>query len=363
MSESMSSEHECEQERSERTEALTGDQLDLIREFSPIDSRFAQEEPEQEPPSHLDIALCDILSVNESALDDQEESEGEAVLRRAPYRVRKKLPSWLGDLEHLEPYSAVICSDHADELRQHFRLGGIDAFGKSTFAGMLARAELYAGGTKPCLRCGGYIPLEPDDPRPEQAGCGFISSRSTRNKAVTAKQSEFLALLGIEVAASIPAADIECPDCGCHGWIQTRAHATEAITARPTGSSVHHEPMAPSMDLNLQILAVCSRRLERADTLFPGASIVLAGHFEPGAHGLLSLWWLVPAGKTWLRQNSLGLQPSSFFLAQRVAQEKNKNQKVEKVMRSCDEQAAALLEAAGMAWNAALEVEQREVPR
>jgi hypothetical protein len=270
------------------------------------------------------------------------------------------LPDWIGDLSHLELFPSVIMADHATELRQYFRIGGIEAFGKSTVAGMLARAELFSSGTRPCLRCGGHIPLNDDDQTPERGGCGFVPSGSKRCREITQKQAEFLALLDIPTESIPLAADTPCPDCGCHGWVVTGRHAAVPITARPTGSSVKREPSADGLDIDLQILAVCGRRLDRADLVLPVASTTLSGYLEPGSHGLLSLWALVPAGKTWLRQNRLGTQPTAYFAAARIAQEKNHDPKVDNVIRACDDQAAKLLRAAGCAWNAAVAVESKE---
>jgi hypothetical protein len=270
------------------------------------------------------------------------------------------LPTWLGDVSHLEKYSPVICSDHADELRQNFRIGGIEAFGKSTAAGMLDRAELFSAGTRPCTRCGGHVWTGEEDSEPERSGCGFVPSHSARNRAVTAKQAEFLALLDIEASTVPIMADLPCPDCECRGWVQTGRHATGPLTARPTGSSKKGEPIAANMDIDLQILAVCGRRLERADCLLPIASISLAAQFEPGGGNLMAQWALVPAGKTWLRQNKTGIPPSQFFAAARISQEVNHDAKVDAVIRACDEQGRALLNASGCAWNAAVALELQE---
>lgn len=284
------------------------------------------------------------------------------------------MPDWLGDLTHLEAYPSTIMADHATELRQYFRIGGIDAFGKSTVAGMLDRAELYSSGTRPCERCGGYrnkgtrveedehgVKVEVTDPIPDRGGCGFIPSGSKRCRAISSKQAEFLAMLDLPVESLPLAADIPCPDCGCRGWVAAGRHASGPLTARPTGSSVPHEPIAAGLDIDLQILAVCGRRIARADALMLGASAVLAGYLEPGSHRLLSLWALVPAGKTWLRQNKLGIQTTAFFMAARVTQEANHDPKVDAVMKACDEQASALWRAAGCAWNAAVAAELMEV--
>jgi hypothetical protein len=271
------------------------------------------------------------------------------------------LPTWLGDLSHLESYSPVIGSDHAAELRQHFRIGGIESFGRSTVAGMLQQAELYASSTRPCTRCGGHIWTGEEDPNPERGGCGFVPSGSKRNREVTQKQAEFLALLEIEVDSVPISADLPCPDCGCHGWVAAGRHATEQLTARPTGSSVHGEPSAGGLDVDLQILAVCGRRLDRADCLLPITSAGLAAYLEPGGGILMALWNLVPAGKTWLRQNKLDLPARQFFDAGRAAQEKNRDPKIDAVIKTCDAQARSLLDAMGCAWNAAVEFERSEV--
>lgn len=270
-------------------------------------------------------------------------------------------PTWLGDISHLDEFDPTISSDHASELRQYFRIGGVEAFGKSTVAGMLKRAEVFSCGTKPCLRCGGHIPIDQDDPLPEKLGCGFVPSNSERNRLVTAKQAEFLALLDIEVAESIPmAADMPCPACGCRGWVESRRHPTGPITARPTGSSVKREPAADGMDIDLQILAICGRRLDRATALLPLALPTLAAQYEPGGGSLVALWHLVPAGKTWLRKNKTGTTPLAFFLGAKIAQEKNRDPKVTKVIEACNEQANGLIRAAGMAWNAAIFIEWQE---
>lgn len=272
-----------------------------------------------------------------------------------------KSTSWLGNVSHLDGYSGVICSDHAAELRQHFRMGGIEAFGRSTVAGALYRAELYASWTKPCVKCGGHVWEGPEDPIPERVGCGFIPSKSKRNLAVTAKQREWLALLDLDGIAPPPvAADFPCPDCECRGWVPTGKHATGPITARPTGTKSRQEPSIGSVDMDLQILAVCSRRLERADVLFRETSTVLAAYLEPDGGLPLSLWHLVPAGKTWLKQNKTALPPRHFFEAARIVQETNCDAKVRLVIKTCDEQAKAILEVAGKAWNAAVACEQTE---
>jgi hypothetical protein len=74
----------------------------------------------------------------------------------------------------------------------------------------------------------------------------------------------------------------------------------------------------------------------------------------------MSLWHLVPAGKTWLRQNKLDLPARQFFDACRAAQEKNHDAKVNAVIRTCDEQAQCILDAAGRAWNASVAIEIKE---
>jgi len=142
--------------------------------------------------------------------------------------------------------------------------------------------------------------------------------------------------------------------------VVTGRHATGPLTARPTGSSVKREPAAETMDIDLQILAICGRRLDRACALLPVALPGLAAQFEPGGGNLAALWHLVPAGKTWLRQNKLGSTPLTFFLAAKIAQEKNKDPKVKKVIDACNAQACELIAAIGRAWNAAVFIEQSE---
>lgn len=271
------------------------------------------------------------------------------------------LPSWLGDFSYLEQYSPVILADHACELRQYFRTGGIESFGKSTAAGMLARAELYSHGTRPCLRCGGYAPTSDDDPVPERGGCGFVPSNSRRSREVSQKQAELLTLLGIEASEVPAAADMPCPDCGCRGWIVTGRHAAGPLTARPTGSSVRHEPQVGDTDTDLQILSVCGRRLERADRLLPVTSAALSAFLEPDSKGLTGLWHLVPAGKTLLRRNVKGLAPTQFFDVERLAQESNKSPQIARVFDTCNDQSRELLNAAGCAWNAAVKLESKAV--
>jgi hypothetical protein len=266
------------------------------------------------------------------------------------------IPTWLGDLSHLEPYSSTVCSDHAEELRKYFRIGGIEAFGKSTSAGMLASAELYACGSRPCLRCGGRLASD-DDVESERGGCGFVPSGSERNRAVSRKQAEFLALLDIACETIPVSGDTPCPECGCRGWVPARFHAESQITARPMGSSVDCESFSDGTDIDMQILGICSRRLERADCLLPICSTVLASQFEPGSSGVMGAWHLTPAGKTWLRKNTLGLQPAQFFAAARIAQESNHDAGIELVIQACDAQSLGLLDAAGRAWNASVHSE------
>jgi hypothetical protein len=75
----------------------------------------------------------------------------------------------------------------------------------------------------------------------------------------------------------------------------------------------------------------------------------------------MSQWSLVPAGKTWLRQNKTGIPPTQYFAAARLAQETNHDAKVEAVIRKCDEQARELRNAAGCAWNAVVAIEAKEL--
>lgn len=267
--------------------------------------------------------------------------------------------SWLGDISHLDGYSDVISTDDASDLRTHFRLGGLDSFSKSTSGGMLARAELFSCGTKPCVRCGGHISTGDGDI--EHGGCGFIPSQDKARKEVSRKQAELMAMIDIDISTIPASADEVCPDCNCRGWVLAGTRPTGPLTARPMGSSVKGEPMCPMADVNLQTMAICSRRLGLADSLFPLASPAITSYLEPGGCvGLL--WHLVPAGKTMLRKNKNDATPQMFFASMRVAQDMNHNKNVAIQFLAADEQAAELLSVASRAWNAVV-ANEREIAK
>jgi hypothetical protein len=285
---------------------------------------------------------------------------------------RMRGDQFLGDLSHLDGFADTIDSDHATELRSYFRTGGTDKFSRSTASGMLDRAELYSAATRPCERCGGHVhkgtwvetdgagnQTEVTDPIPDQAGCGFVPSGSKRNKAVSQKNAELLALMGIETDQVPISADEVCPDCRCHGWVVCGVHAVGPLTARPSMTAHHGEPVAPNMDIDLHIAAICGKRLERADVLFALASGALSSFYYPGSLGIGSLWHLTPAGKKMLKGNSTNTSPEQFFAARRVAQESNKDPNVSRQFAACDEQAKAIMSAACRAWNAVVAHEGR----
>lgn len=286
------------------------------------------------------------------------QSETSRVTKSQPQRcIGVSMPTWLGDLTHLEGYSHTIAVSDADELRRHFKIGGLSAFGRSTSAGMLERAKLFAYGTKPCLKCGGHISTADDDP--EHGGCGFVPSKSSRCLEVSKRQAEILILLGIDTSSVPMAADVACPDCNCHGWVESpRSHATGQLTARPMGSSVKLEPTAAMMDLDLHTLAICARRLELADALFSLATAAITAFYEPGGCAGM-LWHLTPSGKKMLRGNSNNLPPQAYFESVRAAQEQNRDPNKAAQFKAADDQSIDILEAACRAWNAVVTHEDR----
>ena len=256
---------------------------------------------------------------------------------------------WLGDTSHLDGYSDVISSDDAEDLKRHFKLGGLDSFARSTAGGMLERAEMFSCGTKPCVRCGGHVSMRDGDI--EYGGCGFIPSQEKTKQAASRKQAEMMKLMDIDVSTIPLAADEVCPDCNCKGWVAAGKRPQGPLTARPTKSSVNAEPSCYMADVNLQTMAICSRRLTLADALFSLASIVITCYLEPGGCvGLL--WHLTPAGKTMLRKNKNETTPQMFFASMRVAQDLNRDKNVAAQFLAADEQAAQLLAVASQAWNA-----------
>lgn len=266
-------------------------------------------------------------------------------------------PNWLGDLSHLDGYSPTISLDHADELKRHFRIGGLEAFAKSTASGMLERAKLFSAGTKPCVRCGGHISTGDNDP--EHGGTGFIPSGSKRCKEVSERQMALLAVMGIDVKTIPISCDEACPDCNCRGWVVSpKQHADGPITARPMGSSVKHEPTAPMMDVDLHTLAICARRLELADVLFPRASMAITAYYESGG-GAGMLWHLTPAGIKMLKGNSRGLPPQAYFDSIRAAQEQNRDKNKAVQFKAADDQSNDLIATASRAWNAVVAHESR----
>ncbi len=245
--------------------------------------------------------------------------------------------------------AVIIRNEDRKDLQWYYRTGGLELFAHSPTQALLERANLYNRTAKPCGRCGG------DEAR-WISGTGFVNSKKAQE--VSDHQDQLLSLLGIDLPAA--AGDRLCPDCDGRGWAlpKRQTRSTEAITARPTGSSKKGIGAASANvgDANMARLGHVSKALAQVRDREGGipAELALSSYFSPDGGSLLALWWLVPSGKTMLRVNPHRLPAKQLFANLIDQQNETPIEKRYRQFEAADKQANDLLEFALQLWNNAV---------
>jgi hypothetical protein len=282
--------------------------------------------------------------------------------------------------------SSVLESEDVVDLLWVFRDGGIGGREHvgggswSVFAAMLDRAALFSFGSRPCTRCGGRKGTKT---RSERGGTGFVPvdgsdyraalkafrKRETRRLKITVYPTDAAARVarehGLEAISRRemrlywpdlpPMLCRECPACEGRGWLvrTSRRNARKAITARPMGSSM--DPQfggAPNITLDEDAVKREGRVLRRLRAMDPELAEVMRVYYSAQrGMGDQALWPMVPAGKTLLRRNHLGLSPDQFFSNEREALREKPDPQKQALFDTASEQARELHARACRAWN------------
>jgi hypothetical protein len=229
--------------------------------------------------------------------------------------------TWLGDVEHLDTFESFITPDDAGQLRDYFRIGGSSRFCKSRMGAMLDNAKMFSPNLAPCLACGGTRYKNKGDK--EESGSGFVG-------------------------------DDTCTRCQGSGWENLGRHAKGEITARPNKMAQHGARHSIDIDVQIGTCAIVESILDRADVLLPIATQVLSSVYGRRNHGLLGAWHITPAGKKLFRSaGDKEIEPEQYFVALREENNLRQDENMKKQFESADRDAAAAIEYAGRAWNAA----------
>lgn len=260
--------------------------------------------------------------------------------------------NWLGDIEHLQRFEPFIEHDSVTQLRDYFRLGGMDKFDRSPLFNQLYQAEMFSSNIAPCVYCGGI--RNDEDPGLDVGGLGFIMDLTALTPKMLARVKREI---GRESASGLKITDgIDCPVCNHTGWVVTtgRKRAGEQITARPSKTASAGATHNNNVDVQWGTCALVDRILDKADTLFPMATQILASCFGPINYGTMGVWHITPSGKTLLRRNTEGKDELLFFVSLKAEDEAKQNKALSAQLKAADDQAKAAIDAAYQAWNAAL---------
>jgi hypothetical protein len=250
----------------------------------------------------------------------------------------------------LEKTSAIIRPSDAADLRWFCKCGGMGVFQPSPTAALMQRLEMYAKTARPCENCGG-------DPVKWNAGYGFVAS--SRSKGRRPAAYELLQLLNLDADGLLPPEpDLLCPKCQGKGWVVrgSRSRATSSVTVKSTGSSKKGGGSGVAIqDADIARLGLVSRRLSAVGEVAPVARAALEAYYAPDGGDTVALWYLVPAGKTMLRDNPQKLHPLAFFANLRAEQSERPSPKRKAQFDGAQKQALELFEASCRVWNTVVE--------